>query len=791
MIRKLDSLFVLETENTSYLFEVGESGHLFQLYYGSKLKFEDGGAEMMRLALSEKCKYPIGNAISYSETYPNVVLENRLLEFSTLGKGDVRTPFIEVSHSDGSTTADYLFESFSITEGAISLDGLPSAYAKEEEAQTLTIVTVDRQYQSRLILNYVVFPKADCIVRNAKLVNDSDDTMCVKRLMSTQLDLYPMPTKVTHFGGSWTNEMNRFDTKLEHGFFVNESMTGTSSSRNNPFIMVSEENCSEDFGLCYGVNLLYSGNHFETVEINGFGKERIQAGINPTGFCWKLEAGESFESPQAVLTVSKQGYMGLSKNMHYFVRNHIVRGTWQFKERPVLLNSWEAAYFKFDEGKLLKMAGAAKKAGVELFVMDDGWFGKRDDDKTSLGDWYVNTKKLPGGVKGLADKIHALGMDFGIWVEPEMVNVESDCFRAHPDWAIQIPGKPHSEGRNQRILDLTRADVCDFVISSMKEVFSSAEINYVKWDMNRIFSDAYSGAIAADRQGEVYHRYCLGLYRILKELTESFPDILFEGCSAGGNRFDLGALCYFPQIWGSDNTDAFCRANIQNGYSYGYPLSTVTSHVSSCPNHQTMRDTPIETRFAVAAAGILGYECNLAELSELEFNAVKDQIACYKKYRKTLQFGNYYRVKNGESTPYAKEIYQWNVVSADKKQAVGVFLQGQTLPHMPYANYRTKGLCEEQVYQFKNRFLQYNVKEFGDLINAVAPIHVKKDSLTHNIIAKVIKMDGEQEDYKVSGSLLNQAGISLRQSFCGTGYDNEVRFFKDYAARIYLMDAVE
>lgn len=750
MIQKFDNLYVLETKDTSYLFEVSDKGHLFQLYYGPKISVTKESAKDIQKALTEKCKYQVGNAIQYDKESSDLVLENRLLEFSGIGKGDIRTPFVELTYPDGSATVDYLYESDEIGEGTISLEGLPYAIeGKNDQCNEgiahLSITTKEEHYQTKLVLNYVVFYKENIIARSAKLINHGSDSVTIKRLMSLQLDVQNFPCVVTSFGGHWTNEMNRFDTKLSHGSFVNESMTGTTSSRSNPFIMVSKPQSNENAGLCYGFNLLYSGNHRETVEVASFGKTRILTGINPTGFSWKLQPGESFESPQAIMTVTEEGFGGISKNMHAFVREHIVRGVWQYKERPILLNSWEAAYFKFDESKLVKMAQAGKKAGIELFVMDDGWFGKRDNDASSLGDWYVNTKKLPGGLKGISDKIHELGMDFGIWVEPEMVNEDSDLYKAHPDWVLKHPNNSHAVGRNQMILDLTKDEVCNYIIEAMKNVFSSARIEYVKWDMNRIFSDAYSQGLESDRQGEVYHRYVLGLYKILKALTEAFPQILFEGCAAGGNRFDLGALCFFPQIWGSDNTDAYCRAKIQAGYSYGYPLSTVSAHVSSCPNHQTLRETPLETRFAIALAGVLGYECNLAEVNAVELEAIKDQIAFYKKYRKTLQFGDYYRVKTEVVTPFEQESFQFNIVSKDQTESVGVFMQGQKIPNMPGGIYQAKGLKSEALYHFTNRSLKFNIKDFG---------------------------------------------ISLKMNFCGTGYDDDVRCFTDYSARIYTMEQV-
>ena len=393
-----------------------------------------------------------------------------------------------------------------------------------------------------------------------------------------------------------------------------------------------------------------------------------------------------------------------------------------------------------------------------------------------------------------------MGLSFGIWVEPEMVNAKSELYRRHPDWTIEIPGQDHAEGRNQRILDLCRTEVQDFIIEKMTEVFSSGEISYVKWDMNRTFTDYYSRALPPERQGEVAHRYVLGLYRCMKELTRRFPDILFEGCAAGGNRFDPGMLCYFPQIWASDDTDALCRAEIQNGYSYGYPMSVVSAHVSACPNHQTLRNTPLETRFHVAAFGVCGYECNFCEMKKEELAAVKEQISLYKQWRSVLQFGDFYRGRsfNGFGSNYATaldqgagNIMEWTCVSEDKTKAVGFLMQKLAVPNTQFEYYRAKGLVPERKYHFYNRSLTHNIKDFGSLLNTVAPVHIRQDSPVHNLVAKFVKMPGETEDYEIYGDGLMYAGVLLKQGFGGTGYNQEVRHFPDFGSRMYFMEAVE
>lgn len=774
MIIEKNGVYTLATKRTSYVFRVTETGHLEHLHYGGRLTVGEPDA------LIEKHAFAPGNTIAYDGEHTDFTLEDMCLEMSSYGKGDIREPFVEITHGDGGMTSDFLFDSAKITNGKKEYRTLPGSYGTEEEVQELCVTLKDAQYDLALELHYYVYEGEDVITRSSRLINNSGETVYLERLMSAQLDFADSGYVFTCFTGAWAREMNRRDTRVTAGKIVNASYTGSSSNRANPFVMISEEGTDEDRGCCYGINLVYSGNHYSALEVSGFDKSRFCCGINPQSFTFAMEPGEDFEAPEAVMTWSDQGFNGMSQNMHGFVRKHIVRGEWRDKVRPVLLNSWEAAYFDINEHRLLSLARAARDVGVELFVMDDGWFGTRDDDKQSLGDWDVNPKKLPGGLAGLCKKINDLGLDFGIWVEPEMVNVNSRLYQAHPDWTMEIPGKPHSEGRNQRILDLANPAVQEFIIQKMTEVFSGANITYVKWDMNRTFTDYYSQYLPPERQKETAHRYIMGLYHVMDVLTKRFPHILFEGCAAGGNRFDLGILCYFPQIWGSDNTDAVCRVQIQRGYSYGYPMSTVTAHISGCPNHQTLRVTPLETRYAVASFGICGYECNLCDMNKAALEEIRDQIVQYKKWRHVLQFGSFYRGRSGE-------LNEWTVVSPDRTQAVGMLMQQMVQPNTPYACYRAKGLDREKCYHFYSVFRRHNVKEFGDLINTAAPIHIKQDSFVHNMVARFVKMDGEVEDCKVYGDVLMEHGVKLKQAFCATGYSNEVRYFPDYGSRLYFM----
>lgn len=805
MILQNNQIFVLHTAHTTYAFHVLPSGQLEHLYYGRKIKVKEPLTEESIAALVEKHSFPPGTSNVYSNEHRNFTLDDIRLEMSSYGKGDMREPFIEVIHADGSYTSDFVYDSFAITVGKEEFETLPGSYDEKNEVEHLCVALKDRNADMMLELHYYVYADCDVITRSVRFLNQSREPVKLTRLMSTQLDFATADFVLSTFNGSWAREMRRVDSPVYSGKHVNSTYSGNSSARANPFVMLSHETTTEDTGDCYGCNLIYSGNHYEAVEVSGHNKTRFVAGMNPQSFCYEIAADAYFEAPEAVMTYSHEGYNGMSQHMHQFVNEHIVRGYWKKKERPVLLNSWEASYFDINERKLLSLAKAGKEAGIELFVMDDGWFGKRNDDSSSLGDWYVNTDKLPNGVKGLCEKVNALGLDFGIWVEPEMVNVDSDLYRAHPDWVMDIPGKDHSEGRNQRVLDMGRVEVQDYIIEAMSNLFRSCNIAYVKWDMNRNVSDYYAKDLAPERQGEVSHRYMMGLYRCMKTLTERFPKILFEGCASGGNRFDLGILSYFPQIWASDDTDALCRAEIQTGYSYAYPLSTISAHVSACPNHQTLRVTPIETRFNVAAFGVLGYECNFCELHKEDLDAIKDQIALYKKWRPVLQYGSFYRGRtmcdalkaNGSRGAAsvlisgAGNLTEWTCVSEDQKKAVGFLMQKLVAPNVQFDSYKAKGLNPELEYQFTNRGLKYNIKDFGSLVNMVSPVHIKQDSIAHNLIAKFVKLDSEKEACTAYGDALMYSGVCLKQAFAGTGYSGEVRPFQDFSSRIYFMDSEE
>ena len=780
MIRRLEGerpAFVLDTPNTTYVISLSPSGHVEHLYYGVHIDITDAAqCEVFR----EKREFEPGNVITYSHEFNAVVLEDMCLEMSSGGHGDIRESFIELVRENGARSSDFKFASFTITDSRTPLRTLPCAYSEDGRIEHLCLTLTDGDLV--LELHYCVFPDCDVITRSAKLINKGQSSVAIERLLSAQIDIPFGGTMVTSFHGSWAHEMNKNTAMLTAGKFVIESRAGCSSSRANPFFMVHQPDTSENIGSVYGFNLIYSGNHYAAVEVNAFGKTRIVNGIQPEGFRFILQKGGMFETPESVMTFSNKGFSGQSVNMHKFVREHIVRGKWKRQPRPILLNSWEACYFNISESTLLDLASIGKDIGIEMLVMDDGWFGERNDEEHSLGDWDANPKKLPHGLKGLGDKLAAKGVKFGIWVEPEMFNRHSKLYEQHPEWSIAIPGAHQSEGRKQRILDLANPVVVQFVTEKMTEVFSSAKIDYVKWDMNRIFSDVYSQYLPPEQQGETAHRYICGIYQIMAELTKRFPDILFEGCASGGNRFDLGILCYFPQIWASDNTDALSRANIQEGYSYGYPQSTYTAHVAASPNHQTLRQTSPETRFGVASFGVLGYECDVRDLSGEMKKKLAAQTALYKKLREVLQFGQFYRVRTGN-------VHEWICVSQDKKQAVGMMLQELVQPNTQAERFYAKGLDPEREYRFYNVSQRVDIKQFGSLVNTIAPFHIKQDSMVHNIVARTVKMNGEAEDVTAPGAVLMSTGVALKPAFSGTGFNENVRVFPDFSLRMYFIES--
>lgn len=779
MILVNNNVFELHTKNTSYVFYVNDINHLEHLHYGSRIEVNDDAIK----SLKARSEFVIGNAISYSEDKQNKCLETMLLEVSSMGNGDIRNPSIDIQLKNGCRDLDFIFDSYEIRKHT-EMKTLPTSHTNKEDIEELVVSLLDKENNIRLNIIFSVYEENDVISRRMEVINLNEEEIKILKAMSLHLDLINKDYKLISFHGGWAREMKRYDQPCVIGTISSESVCGVTSSRSNPFIMLGNQNVTEEFGEVYGFNLVYSGNHLESVETDTFNHIRVMSGINPRKFDYSLKKDEVFETPEGIMTYSSSGLRKLSHNMHDFVRNHIVRGAYQDLPRPVLNNSWEAAYFSFNERKLLKMAKKASEAGMELFVLDDGWFGVRNNDLQGLGDWYVNKKKLPGGLERLSKKINKLGLDFGIWVEPEMVNEKSNLFKQHPEWVIKTPHRKQSLGRHQYMLDLSNQEVVDYLFDAMKDVFTRSRCKYVKWDMNRILSEYYTPSLEADKMNELCHRYYIGLYQLMDRLVKEFPNVLFEGCSGGGNRFDLGILSYMPQIWASDNSDAMSRVYIQKGYSYGYPLSTLGCHVSDIPNHQTLRTPSIDTRYNVASMGLLGYECNLAEMTKEERKDIKRQVEEYKTRRKYFLNSDYYRYDPKEG------VHIFSEVSKNQEHAcVVLFYERADVGHMRDI-LPLEGLNKDYTYKVTSRGYAHNIKHFGGLVNQVSPIHIKNNSFLHNLISKIIKMKEKGEDAIVKGDVLMSKGYEVYQSFNGTGWSDNTKLVKDGESRIYFFDRI-
>lgn len=771
MITYENKIFKLDTQNTSYIFKVNDIGKLESIHYGSYVR------KQCFDALALKNTIQLGSSVNYEDS--SVCLDNVLLEYSENGKGDFRHSPIEIVMPDGTYVSDFVYISHEISDSAYTSNDLPTAYGK---AKTLYITLSDKKYPDILLkLSYTVFEESNVITRNVTLINNGSLAVTINKLMSFSLDLPSSYFDIVTLDGAWIKESHANRKPVTEGIYVNSSTVGASSNRHNPAFMLVGKGAAESHGNVYGFNLIYSGNHYSAIEGSAFGTTRVMSGINPHCFNWVVNPNNKFEAPQAVLTFSSKGINQMAQNMHKFVNSSIVRGVHKNADRPIVINNWEAMMFNFNRNKLISLADKAKQLGIEMFVLDDGWFGARNNDSAGLGDWVVNTKKLPGGLKSLAKSINNRGMKFGLWFEPECVNPDSDLYRTHPDWAIAVPSRTPSLGRNQMVLDLTRKDVRDYIVNSVHAILESANIEYVKWDYNRHISDMYSGKLY--NQGEFYHKYILGLYEVLDRIFHQLhPNILFESCSSGGNRFDLGMLCYSPQIWTSDDTDPIERLDIQGGIFNFYPPSCVSAHVSMSPNAQTLRSTPISTRFNVACFGVLGYELDFAELTPDELKQVKAQIQFYKEHRRTFQYGKFefVPVDNPNQLSWQisgnKEIiaglYQKHTYAAPKRDRLIV----------PSAN-PTKQYSVETIKQ------SLRIKTFGSLINHIAPVRLKADGLILRTIDKNFSMVDGHESYTCFGDILN-FGINLEMQYEGTGYNENIRLLGDFGSNLYLIKEI-
>lgn len=647
MIIKKNNTFHLQGKSVSYIMAVNNAGDLLHIHYGKKLRIHDYS--------DIKCGWNAWEA----DCPDGWSLDICSQEYPSYGYTDLRNPAYSVTNADGNSVSQLKYRDFEIIEGFLpELPGLPCLFIDGGNAQTLRIRLADPVTGLSVVLSYSVFDEYDVILRSAELFNTTDDKMTINSAYSANLDLKKGGYELIYFSGAWARERQMRRQAINQGTKTDISNArGGSGHCLNPFVIVAEKGTDEKHGRAYSCSLVYSGNHSSMIECDQYGNVRLMQGINPFGFSWELPSGGSFITPQCVMCYSDNGIGGISRMLHDVFRNNLCKSPWVHKERPILINNWEATYFDFNEEKLLSIAERAAEAGIELFVLDDGWFGKRDDDRSSLGDWFVNLDKLPSGIKGLAEKINALGLRFGIWIEPEMISPNSELYRSHPDWAITVPGRAPALSRSQLILDLSRSEVCDYVISAIKELLGSAEISYVKWDMNRPMTDMPTPGFN--------HKYMLGFYRVISEITSAFPEVLFEGCSGGGGRFDAGILAYMPQIWTSDNSDAVSRLEIQYSTSIAYPISVMSAHVTAVPNHQNGRITSLKTRSDTAMAGVFGYELDIRKLNEAEVEEIKEQITAAKALRTLMQDGDFYRL----ASPYVSNYCIWEMVSKDMDEA--------------------------------------------------------------------------------------------------------------------------
>ena len=711
IFNKENRLFHIKSKKTSYVMRVLETGHLINLYWGRKIN-------------SNKIDYvvkkrPCGSFLADLDNVDALHLEIIPQEYPSYGNPDLRSPAVQIKLANGTTVTDFRYYSHEIYNGKKALQGLPATYVEnEDEAETLEITLKDELAGLRVILSYTVFKNYDVITRSCKIVNDSKEEVDVLRALSANVDFRHSDFDLIQLSGSWARERHIIRTPLRNGGQCVESRRGASSHAQNPFIALVSKDTTEDKGEVYGFNLVYSGNFLANVEVDMHSNARAQIGINPFDFAWNLEAGDEFQTPEAVMVYSPNGLTGMSHIYHDLYRERLCRGTHRDKERPILINNWEATYFDFNNEKIKDIAKESSNLGIELFVLDDGWFGERNNDDCSLGDWFVNEEKLKGGLSSLVKDINEMGMQFGLWFEPEMISPKSKLYEEHPDWCIHIEGRVRSEARKQLILDLSREEVCDAVIEMLTNVLKSAPISYVKWDMNRNMTEIGSPAWPAKKQKEVAHRYMLGLYKILENITTNFPNILFESCSGGGGRFDGGMLYYMPQTWTSDDTDAIERLKIQEGTSLVYPVSTMGSHVSAVPNHQVHRITPLHTRGVVAMAGSFGYELDITKMTDEEKEEVKSQVEFYKNIRKTIQFGDLYRLKSAFDSNEAA----WMNISKDGNNLVVSYVKKYAEANVLPKRLKLKALDENSLYEisetgevFGGDELMYIGLEIGEL----------------------------------------------------------------------------
>lgn len=709
--------FRIDTPSSTYCITVAQKGYLSHSYYGPKIGDDDVSY------LTRQFEYFMSQGDVFREKH--TLLDFLPQEMPTDGMGDFRESALAISNDKGNNGVELMYKDFKILDDAQTLPGLPSVFGNK--AQTLEIICQDEILQTQVHLFYTVFEGLDAIIRSTRIENNGTNPIFIKKALSASFDIDSDNYDVITLHGSWARERHIERHPVHMGKQGVLSMRGETSHQEHPFIALVDHNTDENFGKVYAMNFIYSGNFVADVQKNQFDSIRMVMGINPENFCWKLNAGQIFDTPQAVLVFSDKGLNGMSHTFHDLYRDHLIRSPYKNKMRPILINNWEATYFNFDTEKLLDIAREASKDGIEMLVMDDGWFGCRNSDNCSLGDWFVNEEKIKGGLKYLVEEVNKLGMKFGIWFEPEMISPDSDLYRSHPDWAIQIPGRTPGMSRQQLVLDITRKEVEDYAYECVAKILRSANIEYVKWDMNRQLSDIGSLSLPADQIGEFYHRYVLALYRMQNKLVTEFPNLLLENCSGGGARFDPGMFYFSPQIWCSDDTDAIERLSIQEGTALIYPLSTMGAHVSVCPNHAVGRVTPFKTRGYVALSGTFGYELDITKLPQEERALIPHQVELYKKYSDLVRTGDYWRIASYSQN---HEYDCWMSLSKDKKRALVTFVQVFNHPNYKTRFIKIQGLDENKKYKISfpdENQNDFPVIEMTGLTIKNAGIPVKRD----------------------------------------------------------------
>lgn len=700
--------FHLYNQEISYIIKILDNDQPGQLYYGKRLTRREDFSHLFEYAMRDMSPYAFEGNSTFS-------LENIKQEYPTFGCGDMRFPAYEIERENGSHVVEFVYKEHKIYNGKPKLEGLPATYVEsDDEAQTLELVLEDTSINTRIVLLYTIYEAFPVIARSVRFECDSDEKITLLSAMSACVDLPDKDYEMIDLAGVWARERHVRRHKLDYGIQSIYSMRGCSSYQFNPFLALARENADEFQGQVYGFSLVYSGNFLAQTEVDNYDTARVLMGIHPNGFKWTLEKGESFQTPEMVMVYSEAGLNGMSQTFHKLYRTRLARGTWRDKVRPILINSWEAFYFDFDAPKLLGLADVAADLRMELFVLDDGWFGKRDDSTSSLGDWYPNEEKLKGTLKELAEKINAKGLKFGLWIEPEMTNKDSDLYRAHPDWILAEQGKRICHSRTQYVLDFSKKEVREYIGDMLENLLAEVPVSYIKWDMNRTFSEVFSNGNDREYQGKVCHKYILGVYELYERLTSRFPHVLFESCASGGARFDPGMLYYAPQGWTSDDTDAIERLKIQYGTSMVYPVSCMGSHVSASPNHQTNRVTPLETRADVAYFGTFGYELDLLKLGEEDKAEIRRQIAFMKEKRDLIQKGTFYRLKS----PFEGNETAWMIVSEDQKKALVGYYRVMQPVNVGFKRLKLKGLKEDTCYKVSG----YAYDCYGDELMQVGMI---------------------------------------------------------------------